>query len=85
MVFRNWWDDRLPPLRAGYVCVLVWCKGGCRHQAEADLQKLVDTGRGDVPLIHLKYRCSNCGSRRTDWVVTSRYSGRPAWNRDGSA
>jgi len=34
--------------------VLVWCKV-CRHQAEADLEKLVDEGKGDVPLIHLKY------------------------------
>ena len=25
-------------LRARYVSLLVWCKGGCQHQAEADLQ-----------------------------------------------
>jgi hypothetical protein len=58
--------------------VLVWCKS-CRRQADADLQKLVDTWRGDVPLMHLRYRCSNCGSRLTDWVCTSKYGGRPAW------
>jgi hypothetical protein len=45
--------------------VLVWCKS-CRHQADADLQRLVDAGRGDVSLIHLRYRC-RCGSRLTDW------------------
>jgi hypothetical protein len=44
--------------------VLVWCKA-CRHQADADLQRLVDTGRGDVPLIHLKCCCSNCCSQLT--------------------
>jgi len=32
--------------------VLVWCKR-CQHRSEADLQKLVEEGRGDVPLIHL--------------------------------
>jgi hypothetical protein len=41
----------------------------------------LSAGYGDVPLIHLHYRCSNCGSRHTDWIVTSRYSGRPAWAR----
>jgi hypothetical protein len=55
-------------LRAHYVALLVWCKGGCQHQAEADLQKLIDAGRGDVPLIHLRFRCSNCGSDRLPLV-----------------
>jgi hypothetical protein len=45
----------------------------------------VDEGRGDVPLMHLKFRCSRCGSRLTDSVCTSKYGGRPAWNRDGAA
>jgi hypothetical protein len=65
-------------LRDSSACVLVWCKA-CRHQADADLEKLVADGRGDVPLIHLRYRCSNCGSRLTDWVCASKYDGRPAW------
>jgi hypothetical protein len=56
-------------LRARYVTLLVWCKGGCQHQAEADLHRLVESGRGDAPLIHLRFRCSNCGSDRTDFVV----------------
>ena len=46
-------------LRTGYVRVLVWCKS-CRHRRDADLQGLVDAGQGDVPLIHLRFRCSNC-------------------------
>ena len=52
-------------MRARYVSLLVWCKGGCQHQAETDLQKLVDAGRGDVPPTRLKFRCFNCSSDRT--------------------
>ena len=59
-------------LRARYVALLVWCKGGCQHQAEADLQKLIEAGHGDVPLTRLRFRCSNCGSDRTDSVITSK-------------
>ncbi len=55
-------------LAASYVMVLVWCKS-CRHQAQADMQKLIDTGMGDVPLTRLRFRCSNCGSSLTDFVV----------------
>jgi len=61
-------------LHSRYTCVLVWCKS-CRHQREADLQRLVDTGKGDVPLIRLRFRCSNCGGRLTDWVVTAKNTG----------
>jgi hypothetical protein len=43
----------------------------CRHQRDADLQALVDAGRGDVPLVNLRFRCSNCGGRLTDFVCTS--------------
>ena len=68
--------------QARWLGVSVRCKA-CHHPAFADLQAIVDAGRGDVPLIHLRYRCGRCGSRLTDFVCTSRYSGRPAWNRDG--
>ena len=84
-------DHRDPCVSAAVLCArrcaaaTLRCSFGARRaRLSADLQKLVDTGRGDSPLIHLKYRCK-CGSRLTDWVVTSRYGGRPAWNRDGSA
>jgi hypothetical protein len=53
-------------LSARYLDVLVWGKGGCQHQAAADLRKLVDTGHGDVPLTQLRFRCSRCG---TDQVL----------------
>jgi hypothetical protein len=32
----------------------------------------VDSGRGDVPLKDLKFRCTKCGSSLTDHVVMSR-------------
>jgi hypothetical protein len=50
---------------------LVWCKA-CHHQAPADLLALIDAGRGDVPLIRLRFRCTNCGSSITDSVVMAR-------------
>jgi transposase-like protein len=49
----------------------VFCNS-CRHQADADLQANIDAGRGHVPLTELRFRCSQCGSDRTDFVVTSR-------------
>ena len=52
------------------------CKS-CRHRRDADLQALVDAGRGDVPLARLRFRCSNCSSQLTDFVVTSRDEPRP--------
>jgi hypothetical protein len=67
-------NDGLPTprttLHARYVRVLVWCKA-CRHRRDADLKALVDAGKGDVPLVELRFRCSNCGSGLTDFVVTS--------------
>jgi hypothetical protein len=64
-------------LRAG-LGVLVR-RTACRHRDYADLQRLVDAGRGDTPLIRLRYRCSNCagGSPLTDWVVTNDYAPQP--------
>ena len=34
-------------LATSYVCVLVWCKS-CRHQAQADMQKMIDAGMGEL-------------------------------------
>jgi hypothetical protein len=47
-----------------------WCKA-CHH-ALADLQAIVDAGRGDVPLKDLKFRRAKCGRRLTDHVVMPR-------------
>jgi Zn finger protein HypA/HybF involved in hydrogenase expression len=57
-------------LRSRYVRVLVWCKS-CRHRRDAGLQAVIDAGKGDVPLMELRFRCSNCGSQLTDFVVTA--------------
>ena len=47
-------------LTCRYVALLVWCKS-CRHQADADLRALVDAGRGDVPMVELRWKCARCG------------------------
>jgi hypothetical protein len=45
--------------------------------ADADLDAIVESGRGDVPLTYLRFRCSRCGTDRTDFVVTSRDNPQP--------
>jgi hypothetical protein len=54
-----------------WLCLLVWCKA-CHHQAPADLQAIIDAGRGDVPVKDLKFRCTSCSSALTDFVIMSR-------------
>ena len=71
-------------LRARYVAVLVYCKA-CRHQREADLAALVESGRGDVPLVQLRWRCANCRSRLTDFVVTTKDTRPKALEQRGAA
>jgi hypothetical protein len=58
-------DDPLTPrTRAGrYVSVQVRCRA-CRHSADADLDALIRDGRGDVPLVRLRFRCGNKPWRR---------------------
>jgi hypothetical protein len=76
--------DTLPTprstLRSGGI-IRVWCKAGCHHQVDLDPQRLIDLGRGDVPLIHLRYRCDRCGSTHTDWVITAPHTG-PWWAKE---
>ena len=48
--------------------LVVWCKA-CRHQMEMDFWM---TRRGDAPLINLEFRCTQCRSMRTEWVVSGR-------------
>jgi hypothetical protein len=73
-------SDALPTpastLTAGYVRVLVWCKA-CRHRRDADLEALVAGGHGDTPLRVLRFRCTACRSRLTDFLVTGRDTPRP--------
>ena len=68
--------DDLPTARSmlrqdAWLWLLAWCKA-CDHQAPADLQAIIDVGRGDVPLKDLRFRCTECGSRLTDSVVMAR-------------
>jgi hypothetical protein len=53
-----------------YLCLFVWCKA-CHHQGAADLQAIIDAGKGDRPLKDLKFRCAKCGSRLTDNRTTT--------------
>jgi hypothetical protein len=59
-------------LRARYVRVSLNCRS-CLHQADADLEALIDAGRGDVPLIELRWRCTRCGHRCIDVICTGKH------------
>ena len=56
------------------VRLVIWCKA-CRHQREVEFQTIVDQGKGEVQIVHLKLRCTNCGSRLTDCVVSGSHTG----------
>ena len=65
-----------------WLCLSVRCHA-CLHRGPADLRVIIDAGRGDVPVKDLKFRCTRCGSRLTDCVVTSRNSQRVRpWRAD---
>ena len=64
-VLRHWQAG--PVIRPQHACQPLCLRpgvGGCQHPADADLHRLVESGRGDVLLTHLRFRCSNCGSDR---------------------
>ena len=69
MPFSQPMPDDLPTARAmlpqsAWLCLLVWCRS-CHHQAPADLEALVDAGRGDVPLVELRFRCTHAAAAAT--------------------
>jgi hypothetical protein len=41
---------------------------------DADLQGLIDGGHGDVPLVNLRFRCSDCDHRDIDAVIATKDS-----------
>jgi len=47
----------------------VWCKS-CHHTRDADFHHLIDIGKGETPLIRLRWRCSRCGSQLTDSAIS---------------
>jgi hypothetical protein len=65
-------------LRAEYVRLVLTCRA-CLRQHDADLEALVASGRGDVPLVSLLWRCSWCSSTRIDAVVMSKDSAVVPW------
>ena len=44
--------------------------GRADQHEDADLHALI-AGRDDVPLVEMRFRCTNCGSGLTDFVVTA--------------
>jgi hypothetical protein len=70
-------DNDLPTarttLQTGYVRLLLTCRS-CLRSRDADLQGLTNAGRGDVPLVNLRFRCSYCGHREIDAVIASKDS-----------
>jgi hypothetical protein len=68
-------------LQARYVHLRLTCRS-CLRSRNADLQALVNAGNGDVPLVHLRFRCSYCGHRSVDALVVPRESelGPPGWS-----
>jgi hypothetical protein len=55
--------------------VHAWCKS-CRHAKDAPLAALIVAGRGDVPLVQMKWRCVNCSSGLTGFIVVGPTCGR---------
>jgi hypothetical protein len=68
----------------GWLCLFVRCKA-CSHRGPADLQAIIDAGRGDVPIKDLRFRCTHCSSALTDFVVMSRDAlAVQPWRPDGA-
>jgi hypothetical protein len=44
----------------------------CDHWRQLDLAALIAAGQGDVPLVKLPLRCSNCGAGGHQIVVSGR-------------
>jgi hypothetical protein len=54
--------------------VHVWCKA-CRHSGNADPDALIRSGKGDIPLVRLKWRWGHCRSDLADFVMTGSHYG----------
>ncbi len=68
-------DDTAPltlgQAAAGHVRLIVWCKA-CSHRFEPDPAELVER-HGDAATVidwAARLRCSRCGAREADFVVT---------------
>ena len=74
-----------PPMTLGnaaaaQVRLIVWCLD-CRHQVEPDPAEMAERYGAEMPVPEWYQRlvCSQCGSRRIDFVVTGRRY-RIGWN-----
>jgi hypothetical protein len=76
----NWYGGRLQmsdlPIVRDYagIHLVVWCKA-CRHQETVAFAKLAEAGKGDAPVAQLRFRCTVCRSRLTDYVVEGTHLG----------
>ena len=48
----------------------------CQRAVEADQPALIAAGRGDVPVVELRFRCGACGSCNCSVVVSASRIGR---------
>ena len=58
----------LPTPRTMATTGLQWhvFRKSCHWAINADFQQLITDGRGDVPLVNLRWRCGRCQLRLTD-------------------
>jgi hypothetical protein len=56
---------------AAHVRIVVWCRE-CRHQVEPDVAAMTQRYGAETTVIdwHARLRCSACGSRAVDFVLT---------------
>jgi hypothetical protein len=65
-----------PPMTLGgaasaRVRLIVWCRD-CRHQVEPDPAEMAERYGAELSVLdwHQRLRCSACGSRQIDFVIT---------------
>jgi Zn finger protein HypA/HybF involved in hydrogenase expression len=64
-------SDDLPTVRSNFPThdLIAICPE-CHHSIRVDQQALLDSGKGDVPLIKLRFRCTKCGHVPADIKVS---------------
>src|ERR1700722_17699401 len=59
----QWVEPRFRSARTALLKPATHITRPCRHAKDTDLAALVDAGKGDVPLVQMKWHCGNSGSR----------------------
>ena len=57
-----------------FLLALILMAASAGH-GQLTFQSLIDQAKGDTPVAHLKFRCTNCGSRLTVAAVSGRHLG----------